>query len=652
MKRTITKKLTLEIAILFLVVLIVLYVGSFRIVSQMVHEEMEHYTMAISGIYADVFNNEAAGMHLPITKTFVDEYKSYGEYICNWYRIDYAFLVNADPENGTIELLGLSQKDGVYDTPPGGSALGEVTEYHYSQEELALLNGETTYLVSESTRFEHSQDTAICITDPFGNRIVAVVGVSLQQIDQSIWEKFRKVALILLADFSAITLVFYFIIRKNVFRPAKQISQAMTAYIAEGKRREEKLEVKGSDEFAMIANAFNSMTDDIGVYIQDIRSLSYAQQRQKAEIEIAANIQKGFLPPERYSASDCEICAAMMPAIDVGGDLYNYLPLEDGRILVSIADVSGKGISAALYMAVTLMLVRQYAQMGHSPAQILKNVNDTLSERNPELLFVTAFVAIYDPRSKHLTYANAGHNLPYLLRNQPILLDQAQNTLLGLFGGETFTEAETELQTGDILFLYTDGVNEATNADNAFYGMERLEAALSGFRATHEENLVRYMEQSVRQFVADARQSDDITMLALTVKRYEDLSLSPELSEFSRIRSIILASDLPRDYQLELCVAAEEIFVNICSYAFEGREKTPVRFTFAHFDRVFLQFEDEGVAYNPLESVITPEEYDMDEQVGGLGKLIAFSVADEVSYDHRDGKNILTMTKYLQEVSI
>ena len=649
MKKTITRNLTIEIAVLLLTVLAMLFFCSYYIVSRMIFDEVGHYTKAIDGIYADVINAEASGMHLPINKAFADEYQLYGEYICNWYRVDYAFLLAADPENETIELLGLAQKEGIYDMPPVGSAPGEVVAHHFSEEELALLNGDLVYLVSDSKRFENSQDTAIAITDSFGNRILVVVGVSLQEIHHSIWERFRTVALILLAIFSCIILALYFIIRKNVLRPARSISQAMEDYITNGKRSKEKLEINGAEEFAMIASAFNSMTDDISAYIRDIHSFTRAQERQKTEIEIAANIQKGFLQPEHYSAPNCEVRAAMIPAIDVGGDLYDYLPLDDDRVLITIADVSGKGIPAAIFMAVTLILIRQFGKVGQEPAQILKSVNDVLSEHNPGMLFATAFVGIYNHKTKLLTYSNAGHNLPYLLRDKPLLLDQAQNMLLGLYGNEVYTQAQTELQTGDILFLYTDGVNESTNAAREFFGTERLETVLSGFRATHEENLVEYMERTVRQFAGDSPQSDDITMLALTVKRYAEFELLPELEEFDAIRQTILDSSLPRDFQLALCVAAEEIFVNICDYAFEGQEKSPVHFTFAHFDRVFMQFEDRGIAYNPLVSVITPDEYDMDTQTGGLGKLIAFSVADDVHYENRDGKNILTIIKYLQE---
>lgn len=652
MKRTISRKLTLRVALLLLLTLALLFVGSYHIVSGMVEDEMGHYTMAISGIYADMINQESSGMHIPIDSGFREVIEFYGDYICSWYRIDYAYMAAVDTEHNTLELLGMSQKEGAVEELPTSSEIGKVTEYVFSEEELAFLRGEELYFVSESTRFASSMDTAISVTDDFGNQIAAVVGVSLEKINQSIWEKFRIVALILLLVFVAITLALYFIIRKSVFRPARKISDAMTDFIRDGKRVGEKLDESGGDEFAMIAGAFNRMTDEIDDYVKNIQTLNREQDRQKTELDIAGSIQKGFLPAEKLSAPDYEIRAMMTPAKDIGGDLYDYLPLDEERTLITIADVSGKGLSASMYMAVTLMLLRQYALLGMEPAEILRNTNNALSDSNPRMLFVTAFVGIYNSRSGVFTYANAGHNLPYILQGRSIRrIEDGKNALLGIFRDEEYTQAETRLRTGDVLYLYTDGVNEATDESDAFYGMERLEQRLKTFRASHEESLTEYMQQDVRAFTGSAEQSDDITMLALTVKHRTQTELAPDPREFERVKQTILASALPRSLQLDLCVAAEEIFINICSYAFGETppSEASIRFTFEHYDRVLIRFEDNGTAYDPTECVIAPEDYDIDGQIGGLGKLIAFSVTDEVHYACENGKNILTMIKYIQE---
>ena len=201
------------------------------------------------------------------------------------------------------------------------------------------------------------------------------------------------------------------------------------------------------------------------------------------------------------------------------------------------------------------------------------------------------------------------------------------------------------------MFLYTDGVDEATDPENRFYGTERLEQTLLDAKAAHEEDFVRYVYDSLTVFSAGADQHDDITLMTLTVKDSQDLKLDVDLREFSKIREKILACDLPRQLKLDLCVAAEEIFVNICSYAFKdgipAGEK--IQFNLEQSDRIRMRFSDRGVPYDPRENVISADDYDPDLQIGGLGKLIAFTVADSVDYEYTEEHNILTVTKYIKE---
>ena len=202
---------------------------------------------------------------------------------------------------------------------------------------------------------------------------------------------------------------------------------------------------------------------------------------------------------------------------------------------------------------------------------------------------------------------------------------------------------------GDTLLLYTDGVTEATDGEQKFYGEERLETVLGGFRESHAPDLVKYVNDSVKVFAGESEQHDDITMLALTVKDTADLALEVKLTEFEKIKSAILSVPIEREKQLELCLAAEECFVNIVSYAFEGRdaENEKIGFRLAVSDRILMRFEDGGIPFDPRENSDAPVDYDPDVQLGGLGRFIAFSVVDEILYENTNGKNILTMIKYL-----
>ena len=650
MRKSIARKLTLRVALLLLAALVILCLGSYHTVRRIIVDENERYAQTILGMYNDMIVYEAEKDNAPVDISLHDEIHVFSEYICEWYRVEYVYLYQVDPDHGTLRYLDFCFKD-----PKLNETFAwvrdEEFEYEMTPGLQAVLDGDALFGKVDWSQSFGTVDIVMKQEDGHGNTLLAGIAVSTEMMFEEAFRKFLLLAVVILAVFTVLSFTIYYTVVKKVSRPAKRISKAMTEFIANGQRTDVRLEEEKDDEFGMIASAFNSMTEDIDRYLEDIQNLNEDKANQKSQLETAAYIQKGFLPPERYNSKGLEIRAMMNPARDVGGDLYDYLPLDDDRILFVVADVSGKGMPAAIFMSVTLMLIREFARTGLSPARILENVNNTLSEQNPRMLFATAFVGIYNRKTSQLVFANAGHTPPYILHDTLRQPDSARNTLLGLFPGEEYNEENVTLRTGDVLFLYTDGVDEATDPENRFYGTERLEQTLLDAKAAHEEDFVRYVYDSLTVFSAGADQHDDITMMTLTVKDTQDLKLDVDLREFSKIREKILACDLPRQLKLDLCVAAEEIFVNICSYAFKdgipAGEK--ILFTLEQSDRIRMRFSDRGVPYDPRESVISADDYDPDLQIGGLGKLIAFTVADDVDYEYTDGQNILTVTKYIKE---
>ena len=650
MRKSIARKLTFRVALLLLVAFVILGVGSFHAVRNIILSENERYARTILSMYNDLIAYDADKEGVPVDVHLHDDIHVYSEYICNWYRIEYVYLYKVNPENGTLRYIDFCFNDPDLNVEFDWVA-DEDLEYEMTPAFQSILDGSSMYAVLDHGPNVDIIDIITKQEDSFGNTLIAGVTVSMEEIMKDVLRKFILIAAVLLAVFAALIITLYYTIIRKVSRPAKRISKAMTEFITNGQRADVHLDDGRDDEFGMIASAFNSMTRDIDHYLKDIQHLNEDKADQKSQLETAAYIQKGFLPPERFSADGIEIRAMMNPARDIGGDLYDYLPLDDDRVLFVVADVSGKGMPAAIFMSVTLMLIRQYARTGLSPASILESANDTLSEQNPRMLFATAFVGIYNKKTKQLVFANAGHNPPYILHDALRKPVTVQNTLLGLFPGEEYAEENVTLQTGDVLFLYTDGVDEATDPGMRFYGTERLEQTLLDAKAFHEENIVRYVFDSLTAFSAGADQHDDITLMTLTVKDTYDLKLDVDLREFSRIRETILACDLPYPLKLDLCVAAEEIFVNIVSYAFKDRvhEGEKILFTLEQSDRIMMRFSDGGIPYDPRESVISADDYDPDLQIGGLGKLIAFTVADSVDYEYTRGQNILTLIKYIKE---
>ncbi len=652
-KDSLSKKLTIKIAILMISVFLILLVGAFAVVANIISEEAFTYNKSVAYTVCDLVVYQAAEEHRPVDVRSRDNIQLYSEYFCQWGRIDYISTLTVSDNDTKVTYLGFADKEGSgYIEKTRTDWLGKEIEYSFTEKEKEILQTDGgIYDNNDYSYFGDSTSAVAVSNDGYGNKVVVVAGISYKELFKSTAERFLVVVLILIGAFILMTVVIYYLIRKSVFLPAKRISDSMTEFIKNGQRSDVKLDESGSDEFAMIAASFNRMTDNIDRYLHNIKELTSVQERQKVELDIASKIQKGFLAPGEFHSGNCEVYAMMTPAKNVGGDFYDYMLLDNGRIMLTIADVSGKGMSASLFMAVTLVLMRQYARMNYSPAEILSKVNDILSENNPNLLFTTAFIGIYNPATQEMSYSNAGHNIPYIIRDVPEPLVGAENIVLGLYRNEHYEQTTVKMDPGDIIFLYTDGATEAVDDNRHFFGIKRLEEALNSFRPSHEENLVEYVNSSICEYAKDAEQYDDLTMLSLTIKERTVLELRPDESEFGKIRKVILDSKLPRELQLSLCVAAEEIFINICSYAFEGfdsSEKPEVRFVFEYFDRIRMRFEDNGMAYDPTRDVQFDVDYDVDSQIGGLGKLIAFTIADSVIYEYTDNRNILTITKYLK----
>lgn len=398
-----------------------------------------------------------------------------------------------------------------------------------------------------------------------------------------------------------------------------------------------------------MADTFYQMTEEIDHYIKNINALTEEKHRRETEIGIAGRIQQGLLPQADFQSGGIRLRAVMIPAQEVGGDFYDYFCMDDDLFCTVIADVSGKGVTAALFMANAITVVQQYAKLKYSPSEILFRTNNTLCGSNPEQLFITLFVGIYDSRTRRFVYANAGHNPPYLVSvsGENTSLDGLQNLngsrgmAIGIFEDEAYEESTIVLKDGDTVFLYTDGVNEAVSRDKEFFGLKRLEQILS---RQEQEQCVQSVLEGVRSFAQDTPQSDDITMLAFCALPGFRLRVTAVLENLETVQQFFLENrQLADSLKKKLCLAVEEIYVNICSYAYDGC-CGDVEIYMAVSDQVLVEIRDSGKAFDPREHMVDVEAYDIDTQIGGLGRLIAFELADQVDYEYSCGSNILTLT--------
>ena len=235
------------------------------------------------------------------------------------------------------------------------------------------------------------------------------------------------------------------------------------------------------------------------------------------ELEVATQVQMSILPQDHASSETHEIRAAMIPAREIGGDFYNFFSLDDALIGLIIADVSGKGIPAALFTMVTQTLLKGAVRNFTSPARCLAEVNELLAEDNETCVFVTVFYGILDLRDGAFRYCNGGHNPPRLIRGDSRVetLPTTGNVVLGVFPGHEYADGEVRLAPGDALFLYTDGITEAQNARNEEFGEDRLDEKLASLQQSTARDIANEVVEAVQHFADDTPQSDDITCIAL-----------------------------------------------------------------------------------------------------------------------------------------
>lgn len=575
--------------------------------------------------------------------------------MCQNFSLAYLYAVVPDIENDTSMYVSIGYGTAAAESAKKSHYDGYV--YHGLSEELvqAFKNKETVFRYADNeygnviicympvTRYYDSKTAKIV------DKTISVVGaeMNIDSVINTFQTKFSITAIIVSTSTILIIILTAIIIKRFVSKPARLISKRMTAFVSDRESDFSPITFKGKDEFAEMAKSFNIMAEEIDRYIDDISVLNRQKSMQEAEMNIARTIQLGLLEPERFSRDSVNISAQMNAAKDVGGDFYNYQLLKDGRICVVIADVSGKGISSALLMSRALTLLRNYAEAGLTPGEILSRYNNGLAKHNSNTMFITTFIGFFNPETFEFVYSNAGHNYPYLLSDELIELGGTENMAAGIFTDESYDEITVQLKPHDKLFLYTDGVTEASNVKNELFGEDRLKEILKNNLKESDVTVMNTVLREVKRFANGAPQSDDITVLVLMApdKRRVHLTLPAKKESITEVNRKLDALPVDDDTKFQLRLIAEEIFVNICSYAYEDGEGEAELEILSDEKTVTMIFTDSGREFDPTKDVIDIEDYDNENAIGGLGRFLSFNIADDFSYEYKDGKNILTIVK-------
>ena len=555
----------------------------------------------------------------------------------------FLYIVVPDAESSTITYQYIVGGEGTEDVVDPLRHQVQTRE-SISGEMLSVMNGTSvSENIEMNNEFGHVISCYMPLYDEKAN-IIAVVGadVSTTTIKKQLMEKLpsRLIATFVVGIASIIML--FFIMKKKVIRPIQEISNAMGEFGKNGNYDMPALSIDANNEFGLIETSFNQMSEKIRDNIANIKRYTEIQSQQAYELEMASKIQQGFLPDEQYRDEFSCIHASMIPAKLVGGDFYDYFEYNGHRILV-IADVSGKGLSGAIFMASAISLVRGFVKQGLAPHEVLGAVNRELEHANPNMMFVTLFLAYIDIANGLIQYSNAGHNPPYVLCDGNVKALTASGSLpLGLFAEECYESTQELFLLGSTIYLYTDGVNEARNEKGEFFGIPRLEEIL---KKSQGEEVVDEVKAAVEQFTAGCEQSDDITMIALT-SRTQSLTLPAERSAYGQLKEWILTDEeIPESIQKVLCLMAEEIFINIASYAYEEKGGQVRIQKQIQKDRCLLQFTDRGKAFDQSSNIVDIETYDPFERSGGLGRFLVQSMADEWRYVNFQEENVLLLIK-------
>ena len=308
-------------------------------------------------------------------------------------------------------------------------------------------------------------------------------------------------------------------VTKSIVKPIQELSDSVRE-IAIG-NLDKKLEIHTGDEIEHLATCFNAMTAELKIYMTNLAKETAENERISTELNVATNIQQSMLPHEfDFDRANFEIYATMHAAKEVGGDFYDFYLLDKNHLVITIADVSGKGVPAALFMAISKTILQNFALSMQTPddfSAVMTLANQQLCKNNDEMLFVTVFMRMLDLKTGEFTYVNAGHNAPLVCRNNKFeYLDVGKSCMLGIDEDVPFTQKKIKLAAGDIIFLYTDGVTEAMNTSGELFGENYLREVLNGEDKLESlEILLENLRKAIKIHAGDAEQSDDITMLAL-----------------------------------------------------------------------------------------------------------------------------------------
>ena len=462
-------------------------------------------------------------------------------------------------------------------------------------------------------------------------------------------------------------MLFFFIrIITRELKPLRRLAKEAET-IASGQFDAELPNFNRIDEIGQLTQSFGNMQQSLVRYIEELKDTTAQKASIESDLRIASEIQMGMLPekfPTREDRDDVQLFASLTPAKEVGGDLFDFY-FRDEKLFFCIGDVSGKGVPASLFMAVTRSTFRTVSAHESMPDRIVTTMNKTIADMNKRNMFVTLFVGVLDLPTGRLYYSNAGHDAPLLVGAGVGELPCDSNIPVGFMPQWQYTLQEITIFTGTTILLFTDGLTEAMDSDYAQFSMERVnDVAIAALENQQREprQLIEQMTKAVHRFVGDAEQSDDLTMMAIqyikeqsNVLMRKNIVLANDTKELPRLTAfteeVCEAVGLSSEETAQVKVAIEEAVVNVMYYAYPTGKRGDVTIEAASNEmRLKITIIDSGkpfdpTVYAPIDTTLSAKE----RKVGGLGIHIMRQNMDSINYERMDNLNVLTLRKKFKD---
>ena len=439
--------------------------------------------------------------------------------------VDYFYLAMYDEENNALVYIADTDRDDPLLPGEWEAVSGKEVRRFLDWDGEGMC-----YYIGHTEQYGWLCTAGVPIRNADGEIVVFLLAdLSVDQVWEGMKDYMLQITLALLAATAVIAWFLTRHMKKTLVNPINEIAGAAQNYVKDRRAGDKdtdhfaSLNIRTGDEVENLSLVMADMERDLSEYEENLTKITAEKERISTELSLATRIQTAMLPhifPPFPGRKEFDLYASMDPAKEVGGDFYDFFLVDDDHLCMVMADVSGKGVPAALFMMASKIILQSCAMLGGSPAEILTKTNEAICSNNQEKMFVTVWLGILEVSTGKLTAANAGHEYPALKRSDGAfeLIRDEHGFVIGCLAGMKYSEYELTLEKGTKLFLYTDGVPEATDAGNKMFGTERMLAALNEQPEAAPEQLLKNVRCAVDGFVKEAEQFDDLTMLCMEYK--------------------------------------------------------------------------------------------------------------------------------------